>query len=310
MSYTYKDLQDEVKRRSTRDQAGTQFDTATKNIINLSLLRVAREALWRPLRRKSTFDTVTTYSTGSGGGTFTKGSKSCTMSSATFLTDNIQPGRRVQLQGDSSTFTILTITSDTAFTIDRDYGGSTISGTGTYKILPQEEYNLPVQSSHRLFMWHEEYGFPFEMYYITDQQFYGRGLFNNLSAVTEGYRMWGENWVNEQVKAGSVMAISSSTSADTNIDVTVFGTVSSYPDFEVITTNSSNGTTAVNGSKSFTNVERVSKDATSTGRITVTADSTNTTVAVIPVGDVTAGIKYSKVQLYLLTQLVNIVIAY
>ena len=31
---TFKDLQDEVKRRATMNEGGTQFNTAIKNIIN------------------------------------------------------------------------------------------------------------------------------------------------------------------------------------------------------------------------------------------------------------------------------------
>jgi len=298
MSFTYKDLQDEVKRRATKEEGGTQFDTATKNIINTSLFRIARDALWRPLRRKATFDTITNYTTGSGGGTFTNGSKSITMVGATFLTDDIQPGRRITLQGDGNDFTIKTITGETTLTVDINYIGTTISGTGTYNILPQEEYNVPVQASHRLFMWHEQYGYPYMMSYISDQNFYRHGLFNTTTSIPTAYRMWGEDWIIEQLKEASVVTVSSSVSGDTSIAITIFGTVAGFPDFETILTNPSDGTTTSAGSKSFTSIERVSKGATAAGRITATANSTNTTLAVIPVGDTTAGIKYSKIQLY------------
>lgn len=297
MSMTFKDMQNSVLRRATRSEAGTQFDTAAKETINTSLFRVAREALWRPLRRKTTFDTVTTYNEGSGAGEFTEDSKDITITGATFHTDNIQPGRRIKLSGTSKVFVIKQITSETDITIDVIYDGDTVTD-GTYSILAQEEYNLPIQSSHRLFLWHERWGYPYSLTYVTDQEFYNRSLFNTTESIPVGYRMWGEDWVVEQVKEASVVQISSSETADTNIEVIVYGTVSGYPDFETITTNSSNGTTAVNGSKAFSNIERVVKTATSTGRITATANSTNTTVAVMPVGDTTAGIKYSKIQLF------------
>ena len=122
MAFTYSDLQNEVKRRATRDQSGTDFDTAIKNIINTSLFRVCREAKWRQLRRTTYFETVTTYTEGSGGGTFTNDSKDVEIVGATFLTDNIQPGRRISLQGDSNVFTIRTITSETELTLDKVYG--------------------------------------------------------------------------------------------------------------------------------------------------------------------------------------------
>lgn len=298
MAYTYKDLQDEVKRRATRDRGGTQFDTAIKNIINTSLFRIAREGLWRSLRRKTTFDTIGTYTTGSGGGTFTKDSKNVTMTGATFITDNIQPGRRIKLQGDSTVFVIKTITGETTLTIDQNYGGTTISGTGTYSILGQEEYNLPIQSSHRVFLWHEGFGNPFLLNYITDQDFYSFGIENTNEATPTHYRMWEENMIDEQVKEASVITVSSSDSSDTSIDITVFGTVSGVPDSEVIATDASNGTTASAGSKSFSSIERIVKSSLTNGRITATANSTNTTVVVLPSGDSTAGVLYRKVQLY------------
>ena len=179
----FKALQDEVKQRATRSQSGTQFDTTTKIAINAALNTISLEALWRPLRRKTKFDTIDKYTTGSGGGTFTNGSKSVTMVGATLLTDDIQPGRRVQLQGTSKTYTILTITGETTFTIDVNYNATTISGTGTYTILPQEEYNLPIQANQRAFLWHEDYGFPFQLRYLTDQDFYSFSLFNTTQAT-------------------------------------------------------------------------------------------------------------------------------
>ena len=32
--FLFKDIQDEIKRRATRDQGGTQFDTGIKNVAN------------------------------------------------------------------------------------------------------------------------------------------------------------------------------------------------------------------------------------------------------------------------------------
>ena len=298
MAFTFVDLQNEVKRRATRDQAGTQYDTAVKNIINTSLFRISREAPWRSMRRKSTFSTTVKYTTGSGGGTFTNGSKSVTITGATLLTDGVDIGRRISLQGSSKLFTIKTITGETTLTIDINYDGTTISGTGTYSILGQGEYNLPIQSGHRMFLWHEDYGYPYQMTYMTEMDFINTIGNSENEATPEIYRMWGEDYVISQPKQAGTLTISSSDSTDTNIAVNVFGTVSGYPDFETITTNASNGTTSVTGSKSFTTIERVIKASSSTGRITMTADSASTTVAVLPVGDTTAGIQYKKVQIY------------
>ena len=302
MSMTFKNLQDEVKRRTVRDQGGTQFDTAIANIINTSLFRIAREALWKPLRRKTTFDTVIKYTTGTGAGTFTNGSKSITVVGATFITDGIAVGRRITLQGSTTDYTIATITGETTLTVDIEYNGTTINGTGTYSILAQEEYNLPVQVNSRCFLWHEAYGYPKMVSYVTDQTFYASGITNTSSSRVTHYRMWGENTVLAQPLEGSVVSVVSSSTSDTSISVTIFGTVAGYPDYETIV---SNGTSSVSGSKVFTHVERITKFSSSVGRLTVSANSGNATVAVLPVGDTTSSVKYAKVQLYPLPSTVH-----
>lgn len=294
MSFTYSDLQIEVKRRAQKDSGGSTFDNAIKNIINTSLFRVSREGLWRVLRRRTTFDTVTTYSTGSGAGTFTNGSKSITITGATFITDGIRVGRRISLSGDSDVFTIKTITGETTLTIDKNYGGTSTT-VGTYSILAQEEYNLPIQASHKVFLWHEQWGYPFQLQYVPDQEFIGSGVQNTEESVPVAYRMWGEDMVIGQPLQASVVTIVSSSTSDTTGSITVFGTVSGYPDYETINLN---GTTSVAGSKSFSSIERVSKSGSTIGRITITSNTGNNTIAVLPVGDTTSGIMYKKVQLF------------
>ena len=296
--FTFADLQAEVKRRSTRDQGGTQFDTATKNIINTSLFRVGRECPWRVLRRKSYITTETSYSTGTGAVSVTASSASFSVTGATFITDNIQIGRRIKFGTDSGYYTIRTITSETAGTIDRLYGGTT-STTTSYEILPTEEYNLPIQfNPQRGFLWHQAYGYPVQLEYVTEQDFRSYNVNDTQEGKPIVYRMWGQDMVITQPVQASVMRVTSSSASDIAIAITVFGIVSGYPDYEIITTNSSDGTTAVSGSKSFTSIERVSKGASTVGRITVDANSAADIVAVMPVGDTTAGILYSKVQLW------------
>ena len=295
--FLFKDLQDEVKRRATKDRGGTSFDTAVKNAINFSLFRLSREAPWRIMRRKAVIDTIAPYSEGSGAGAFTEDSTSITVTGATFLTDSVEVGRIITLSGTTTKFKVENITGETTITLNEAYDGTTTT-TGTYEILGQVEYNLPIQSGHRMFMWHREWGTPSKLEYIPDQDFYGTGQDDLSTGIPTHYRMWGADMVSEQLREASVLRITSSDSDDTNIGITVFGTVSGYPDYEVITTNSGNGTTAVSGSKSFTSVERVVKNGSTEGRITVDANSANTTVAVLPVGDTTGGIVYRKIQLW------------
>ena len=297
MALTFSDLVTEVKSRGIRDQSGTEFDTAVKNSINMSLFRIARDANWTILRRIGTFDTEQEYTTGTGAVTVTASSKNVTVTGATFITDNIQVGRRILLGGSSLRYNIVTITGETTLTVDINYDGTT-SSVQSYKIYGREEYSLPAQVGKVAFLWHEYYGNPCVLNYNPSFDFLGWGT--NL--VTEGtpteYFAWAEDMVLRQPNSASVVRIASSSSSDTNKDVTVFGTVSGYPDQETITTNASNGTTAVSGSKSFSKIERIVKDASTVGRITCDCNSANVTLAVLPTGDGTAGITYKKVRLW------------
>ena len=297
MAFSFLDLKNEVKRRATKNQGGTQFDTGIANTINTSMWRVSREARWRSLRRTITFDTVTTYTKGTGAASVTNGSKNVTVTGATFLTDDIRIGRFIKFTGSAKFFKILTITGETTLTIDQVFDGTTTT-TGSYSILPQEEYVLPIQIGHSAFFWHRQYGRPYQMIYNPAQEFYSSGALDIMTNIPVNYRMWGMDSTLEQVKQPSVITISSSSSSDTSISVTIFGIVSGYPDFEIITTNASNGTTAVSGSKSFSFVERITKNSTTIGRITCTANSANVTVGVLPVGNTTTGPNYAKIQLY------------
>jgi hypothetical protein len=296
--FTFLDLQNEVKRRSTKDQGGTTFDTAIKNIINTSVFRLARECPWRVLRRKSFFNTETSYSTGTGAVSVTSGSASFSVTGATFLTDGIHVGRRVKFGTDSNYYTIRTITSETGGTIDRNYDGTTSTST-SYEILPREEYNLPIQvNPQRDFLWHNAYGTPTMLEYVTEQDFRSYNVNDIQKGIPVVYRMWGQDMVIKQPTQASVVRISSTLSADTSVPITVFGVVSGYPDFEVISTNASNGTTPNSGTKSFSSIERVAKGSPSVGRIVIDTNSSADIVAIIPVGDSTAGIVYAKCQLW------------
>ena len=297
MPFALSDLKSEVKRRATKNQGGTQFDTGIVNTINTSMWRVAREARWRSLRRQTTFNTVSAYSTGTGAATITNNSASFSVVGATFLTNDIRIGRFIKFDGSAKYYKIATITSETAGTLDQVFDG-TSSTTAAYSILGQEEYVLPIQIGHSAFFWHRAYGYPRIMDYIPSQTFYRSGALDVLQNIPVGYRMWGMDSTLEQLKSASVITISSSTSADTSIAVTVFGIVSGYPDYEIITTNGSDGTTTSAGSKSFSSVERIVKNQSTTGRITATANSANVTVAVLPVGNTTTGPYYTKIQLY------------
>jgi hypothetical protein len=293
---TFGDLRDEVARRATKSQSGSEYTSAIKVAINASLFRLARECPWRCLRRTAKFNTITSYTKGTGAVTATEDSVDVTITGATLLTDLVQINRKIKISGSGKFFRIATITGETTLTLDSVFDGTT--GTDlTYEILPQEEYALPPQVSHRMFMWHEMYGYPFKMTFMTDQDFFNTGLYLTIKYIPTHYRMWGENDAINQPLQPSAISVVSSSALDTAISITVFGTVSGYPDSETIITSSVSGVTPVTGTKLFSNVERVVKSKTSVGRITAT-DGQSNIIAVMPTGDTTAGIKYSKVQLY------------
>lgn len=297
MSMLFGDLQTEVKFRATLAQGGTEFDTTVKNTLNTSLQTLSRVCPWKQLRRKTTLTSVAPYTTGTV--TVSASSNSWAGSSTAWLT-NAKVGDRIKMTGtggSSTLFTIATVTSNTALTTVESNGTSAYTA-GTYQILGREDYTLPLQVGRIGLIWHEAYGYPFALDFITDRSFYDLNLQLSSANVPTHYRLWTNDWVLEQPKEASVVTVSSSSSADTSITITVFGIVSGYPDSESIITNASNGTTAVAGSKSFTTVERIVKSASTTGRITVTANSANTTVAVIPAGANFDGAQYQHIQLY------------
>ena len=297
--FTFSDIKGEIKRRATRDQGGNQFDIGIGNVTNSSLLRVSRESPWRVLRRKTTFNCITSYTTGTGACNVTNGSPNVTVTGATFLTDQVKIGRKVKFSGSGTFYYITQFTGETTMVLDQNFVG-TSSATNTYEILPQEEYNLPPEVSHRMFMWHEMYGYPYKLQYITDQDFFSHGVYLTIKYIPTVYRMWGEDMIIKQLNQPSVVNVLSSSASDTSIPVTVTGYVAGYPDWEVIYTNASNGTTTSAGSKVFQSVEKITKGSASIGRITASGNVGNDILAVMPTGDTTAGILYKKVQLYAL----------
>lgn len=294
----FKEICDEVKRRATRDQSGTTFDQGIKNAVNFSLYRISRDAPWRSLRRKNTFNTVASYTKGTGFASITSGDNLVTVPSASFITDGVQIGRKVKLSASGTYYYIKTILSDTEFTIDQTYLNATTT-TSAYEILPQEEYTLPIQAGHKIFMWHEGFGYPFRMNYITDMDFYQHGVYLTTKYIPTHYRMWGEDMAINQPRQSSVISVKSLTaSSDTNIPITIFGNVNGFPDYEIIQTDPSDATDPVLGTKSFESIERVSKGLSSAGIIVINANSGEDLIAELPVGDTTAGPLYRKVQLY------------
>ena len=298
MALRFSELQDEHKRRAFKSQSGTIFTTASKRLLNFAVQSVARDTYWRQLRRKDSFDTVAEI-TGTAA-TFTKDSKVMTDTNKNFYTLDVRPGQRIkntESGGSSKVFIADSIDSATQITFTEDYDVTGGTADQSYTILGLEEFNLPIDLDRVALIWHESFGYPYPLFFTTDFSFFRGGHNLDFTNTPTHYRLWGNNAVIRQPRAASVMRIKSSTSADKNLDVVVRGIVSDFPDLERITTNGTDGTTAVSGSKSFTQVDEISVEGAHTGRITVDADSANTVVATIPVGEV-GSFPYWKVQLY------------
>lgn len=293
---TFKDLQDEVARRAVRNQAGTEYTEEIKNVINASLLSLAREAKWRPLRRKTKFLTQTSYFSGTNFVACTQSSTAISFISTAcdLWTDQIQIGRKVKFANDGYYYTITAINSNTNFVIDPAFRATSQTRT-SYEILPQEEYVLPIQADHRSFLWHEDYGYPYLMYFIPDQLFFKTGSYITRKATPTHYRMWGENMTFCSVPTATPLMLVSSSASDTTQQVTIFGNVSGYPAYETVTLG---GTTATMTASQFETVERIAKNASTTGTVTITASRSNYTLSVLPAGDTTATTKYSRVQIH------------
>lgn len=293
--FIFSELQTEVKRSAVRNQAGTEFDTAVKNAINRAINQISREAKWRSLRRgPATITTVGAYTEGTGAVAVTEDSAAITVTGATFITDGVTIGRRIDVGGSSKKYRISSITGETTITLDQTYDGDDATDQ-SYSIYPQGEYNLPIQSDHQAYLWHEQYGTPTLMNYITEAESIGSGLWEDTTGTPTYYRMWGEDSVITQPRKASIVSVVSSSASDTTPVITIFGTVSGYPDSETVTVT---GVTVANGSKSFTSVERVVASAAArVGRITVSANTAKDTIAVLPVGNTTREVKYSKIKI-------------
>ena len=309
-------IQDEIKRGATRDQGGSTFNSAVKAVINRAIKHLSNESYWRPLRRSTFITTSTQYTVGNGGASISVGSDSLTVTGASFLSDftkgardnqnqmNTVIGRQLTLEGSTTKFTIRTVFSEAILSLDKVYDGTSALSSGDYSMLPQEEYLLPIQASHRMFLWHEGFGTPYLMNFITDQDFYDSGTDRTTESTPTHYHMWDANTIRQPLNKDSKILLGSSSSSDTNINITIMGhqrdskTNALIPVTETVATDSSNGITGVSSTTTFSSIDRITKGASTVGYINIADASNSTVLAVIPSGDVTRSIQYKKIRLY------------
>lgn len=305
MAFAFADLQSEVLRRGVRDESGMQFNVAAANLVNTALWTVARSARWKQLRRETTFNTVGPYQDSTKQANVVNNSTTVTLPNATLLTHNIQPGQYITLGGSATYYRITQVNSQTTLTIDQVFSGVTANGVN-YGILPLEYYTLPIQIGHEAFFWHRAYGYPLMLTYVPSQDFYMSGVLDVLTNVPLGYRMWGcDASINQPKQPGTLSYVSTSVSDTSSVTITVAGIVAitnanngtsySMPATETI---SLNGTTPISGTTSFTSVDIITKNTTTSGVIEITADNGYTNVGLLPMGNTTTGPLSTKVQLY------------
>jgi len=163
-------------------------------------------------------------------------------------------------------------------------------------VASQEEYRLPIEWGDIGLMWHEGFGYPFTLENISDHSFYGFGFDLDVTGTPKFYRLWGESGVEAQPSSASVITVvSSASSGDNTQTIRIQGIVGGVPDFENI---SLNNDTSVNGTKSFTRVDRISKSGSTKGRVTVTSNAAAVTVATFPAGGIYDSLSFFLMQLW------------
>ena len=292
----YLELQDQVLFRAGRDATPAQFRPKIKTMLNVASRNIRTEALWPDLKETERITTEADYTTGTIA--VTNNSDTVTGTSTLWVTNNIRIDRRIVLP-NNDVLVIKSVDSETGITLVEKYGGATAS-TQTYTIVGREEYRTPLDFGWPAFLWHEAFGRPFVMNFARSDDFYRGQLSLGDSGTPRLWRMWGKTGVDRQPTSGSIMTISSSDSDDKSIAVRIEGIVSDVPDAETVTTNASDGTTTVDGAKSFTKVDRITIDSDKTpeGRITVTSNSANVTVVVLPSGAITRSLEKFLFQIW------------
>jgi len=101
----------------------------------------------------------------------------------------------------------------------------------------------------------------------------------NDSGSPRNYTLPGTTQIEGQPSAASTLRVVSASASDTTQQVRIRGLVGGQLDTELL---SLNGTSNVDGTLSFSEVISISKDANTSGRITVTDVTGGTTLAVIP----------------------------
>ena len=149
---------------------------------------------------------------------------------------------------------------------------------------------MPIDFDSPLRVWHEEYTSEHIIHILLEQDFRRFDRNPSIEQNPESCMFAPSRGVITQPSSASAITISSSaTTADNTQNITIFGIVSGLPDSETIALNND---ADVTGNKSFTRIDKVTKDASTTGRVTLVDSSANSLV-VLPAGLLSNSVEYS-----------------
>lgn len=163
-------------------------------------------------------------------------------------------------------------------------------------VINQYEYYLPSSNDidKIINIFHKQYEAYTDIEVVNHRKFFGSMLSTTgtrsepLFAIIEQ-----KVGVYTQPSTASTLTVYSSSTSDTTQQVRIHGIVNNQPDFETIDLN---GTTAANGTKSFSKVYGFCKTGATVGYVTL--EATPTTLGLIPAGKTTLECKYSSIKLY------------
>lgn len=134
---------------------------------------------------------------------------------------------------------------------------------------------------------------PYDMTVVSEDLFDNNVPNPTASGNPEFARLFEMVGVETQPTSASIISVVSSSASDTSQKVLIKGLVNSQLDYEEL---SLNGTTTVNGSKSFSAIYAVTKSAETVGRVTVTSNAGVVTNVTLALQDET--VRLRKIRLY------------
>lgn len=273
-----RDNRDEILQKIGRilqNRGATFTASELTEALELAEEDIRRAGPWPPMFRTIPWTITTTAAYDTGTAKTTLDSKTVTGTGTTWTSAMV--GRKFRIDGDWRFYRIATFVSATSITLDENYENDDLDGTSrNYKIYV-DEYNLPAELEAVHQIRHQFSNVPMKKKNLKD--FFFEVPDASSMGDPEFYDIVDTGVENQPIAAGTLSLSSSSASDGSAFTVLVRGMVSAVKDYEEVTMN---GTTAVVTTKSFSRVDQVIKSAAFTGKLTVTADSGNTTIHTIP----------------------------